>query len=266
MKLQLLRKPGVLLLAALLALAVRPTPVRSDDPPVDLALFEQALFDLVNEEREGHGLPPLRHDDRLQQAARRHSRAMAEGDFFNHVWPDGTTLARRLSDAGYAPALAWAENIAVNFLDPAELVEAFMGSADHRANILGWEFADTGCGAVYLNGRLLFTQVFGALQPPPPPEPPPAAPSNLRAKARANLQVRLTWRDRSRNEVGFILERRTATTEFIRIGEGGLSFPNVRSFIDTGLQARTRYTYRLRSFNDDGASPAIEVSVTTKAR
>ena len=89
---------------------------------------------------------------------------------------------------------------------------------------------------------------------------PPAAPQNLTATAVSRTQVNLAWLDRSSDETGFKVERRT--------GGGGYGplvtlKPGTTAFADTGLTSRTAYTYRVRATNAGGDSPASNEATAT---
>jgi hypothetical protein len=93
------------------------------------------------------------------------------------------------------------------------------------------------------------------------PADPPQAPSNLSVLGVTSRSVSLSWIDRSNNELGFHLERVGGPT-----GTVVMTLPaNSMYRYDGGLARGTRYTYRLRSFNADGASAWIgPVSVRTQ--
>ena len=67
--------------------------------------------------------------------AQAHSQDMADRDFFSHTGSDGRSPFQRMRDAGYSYRRA-AENIAAGSTSPAEVVDMWMGSPGHRANIL----------------------------------------------------------------------------------------------------------------------------------
>ena len=89
------------------------------------------------------------------------------------------------------------------------------------------------------------------------PVPPPTAPSNLTSSVVASSQINLNWSDNSTNEDGFRLERCTGAAascldaNFVQIAQ---TIANVTSFNDTGLQAQSTHTYRVRAFNAAGTS------------
>lgn len=121
---------------------------------------EDTVFRLVNEVRANAGLSRLRRDTQLDVAARAHSNDMARRDFCAHNNPDGLTPADRMRAAGYpAPG---AENVARGQETPHSVMDAWMNSPGHRANLLKPEFGAIGIGAAFVarNGPC-WTQNFG---------------------------------------------------------------------------------------------------------
>lgn len=81
---------------------------------------------------------------------------------------------------------------------------------------------------------------------------PPLSPSGLTVKAASNTQIDITWKDNSSNESGFKIEQKlNSALTFTQIGTVG---PNVTSYSSTGLNANTKYTYRVRAYNATGNS------------
>jgi uncharacterized protein YkwD len=79
--------------------------------------YEQQVFELVNLQRDLHGLSAITADSRLQDAADLHSENMAVNDFFSHISPDGSQPWDRIGAQGYH----WrscGENIAAGYSDP----------------------------------------------------------------------------------------------------------------------------------------------------
>jgi len=102
-------------------------------------------------------------DQNLQVSARLHARDMAERNFFAHETPDGVTMLDRMQAAGFAGCTA-GENIAQGQRSPEEVVESWISSPGHCANILSDNF--TGLGVGYfdqedLPQRHLWVQNFG---------------------------------------------------------------------------------------------------------
>jgi serine protease AprX len=89
----------------------------------------------------------------------------------------------------------------------------------------------------------------------------PLAPTNLTASATSATQVNLTWRDNSSDEAAYGVYRKTATTDWVRIGGVGA---NVTSYADLTANAGTTYTYRVRAGRDTMVSGwSNEATVTT---
>lgn len=114
------------------------------------ASIEEQVLAAVNKEREAAGLPALEADDELNKIAALRAKEIAEK--FSHTRPNGTKCFTAYDEAGYIYAVA-AENIAYNFSDSAsEVVEQWMNSSGHKANILSADMTKLGIG-VYKSGR-----------------------------------------------------------------------------------------------------------------
>jgi uncharacterized protein YkwD len=153
-----------------------------------LSALEAQILALINQQRQANGLAPLAAAGQLQFAAVQHSANMAAASAVVGLGPamshtlDGSPLPTVVSRADYAgySYQALGENIAYGFTGAADVVQAWMNSAGHRANILNPGFAQVGIG-VRANpaGVLYFTQEFGTPAPAPagspvPPAPPPS--------------------------------------------------------------------------------------------
>ena len=110
--------------------------------------FEREVFDLTNEIRAEHGLQPLIWNDSLARAARDHARDMRDNDMRGHVGSDGSTVRERVERAGITNAGGWSENMAYGQRTPRAVVDAWMNSEGHRANILRAESTHLGVGFV----------------------------------------------------------------------------------------------------------------------
>jgi stress response protein SCP2 len=120
-----------------------------------------AVVTATNAQRARHRLPPLGVDARLAAAAHAHSADMVARGFFAHADPDGRNVDARVRAAGY-PYRVVAENIAAGQPDAAAVVEAWMNSPGHRANILRPEVTQIGVGRATGGIGLHWTQVFAA--------------------------------------------------------------------------------------------------------
>jgi uncharacterized protein YkwD len=136
-----------------------------DDPPTpaELRSLEDELFESINGVRSADGLAATRRSAALDAIARAHSADMGERDFFAHENPEGLWPADRLESAGERFSRV-TENIfrtnAPDNLVPL-VVDGWMSSAGHRANILDDEVTESGIGVVRGNdGALYITQLF----------------------------------------------------------------------------------------------------------
>ena len=130
--------------------------------PGDLARTAAEVVDLTNRERAGAGLPPLASDALLTTAAQAHSADMVARAFYSHTSPEGSQPWDRAAAAG-ARRRSIGENIACGQRSPAEVVDGWMNSPGHRANILKPDFTHIGIG--FAGGGpagTYWTQLFGA--------------------------------------------------------------------------------------------------------
>ncbi|MEW2812738.1 CAP domain-containing protein [Streptomyces massasporeus] len=129
--------------------------------PDGLAGTAAAVIDLTNRERAQHGLLPLSADPLLTTAAQAHSADMVARAFYAHTAPDGSRPWDRAAAAG-STRRSIGENIACGQRSPADVVEGWMNSPGHRANILKPGFTHIGVGFAG-GGRAgtYWTQLFG---------------------------------------------------------------------------------------------------------
>jgi uncharacterized protein YkwD len=118
------------------------------------AALEQSVLCLINERRAVAGVSPVKLNPKLGQAAARHSNDMVQAGFFSHTSPDGSTFIDRITATGYTRgARSWlvGENLvwgSGGLSTPASLVEAWMDSPPHRANLLRGRFREIGLAGV----------------------------------------------------------------------------------------------------------------------
>lgn len=103
----------------------------------------------MNIHRAAAGLPPLRHDDRLLRAADSRMRDMEELAYWGHIAPDGRSPFEVIRPNGYEFRYA-GENLAAGFETAEVLVQSWMESKGHRANILSPLYQD--CGVSIIDG------------------------------------------------------------------------------------------------------------------
>ncbi|MHC3392136.1 CAP domain-containing protein [Streptomyces lavendulocolor] len=123
------------------------------------AAAEAAVLTLVNAERAKVGCSPVQASRGLSALAGAYSRDMAERGFFSHTDPDGASPWDRAAKAG-VEGLA-AENIARGQADAQAVMESWMNSDGHRANILNCDYTRLGVGVHFAEGGPYWTQNFG---------------------------------------------------------------------------------------------------------
>lgn len=125
--------------------------------------LERLLLDEINEVRRANGLVALTADERLRAVAREHSETMLAGGFLGHESPDGSEPADRVRAAGIGFRLV-GENVARSLRPLGAVhgvVDEWMASPGHRANILTPDFRETAVGAaVAEDGATYVTQLF----------------------------------------------------------------------------------------------------------
>lgn len=114
--------------------------------------YARDVVDAVNKERAAEGLGSLSMDAELTQIAMQ--RAAETALYFAHTRPDG-------SDCFSASDRVNAENIAAGSSTPAGVMDQWMNSSGHRANILGSEWSSIGVGCVKVGSVTYWVQVFG---------------------------------------------------------------------------------------------------------
>jgi len=122
------------------------------------------LFSATNKERVGHNLNALTVNETLNKAAEAKAAYMFKYNFWAHVAPDGTEPWYFFTEAGYDYRFA-GENLARDFGNSDDVVQAWMDSPSHRENLLSPNYTDIGFAIV--NGNLaglestLVVQLFG---------------------------------------------------------------------------------------------------------
>jgi uncharacterized protein YkwD len=140
-----------------------PTQALATDPS---SAFMQEVFQLTNSFRQQNGLSALTYTNQLATAAQTHTQNMAVQDFFSHTGKDGSSPSQRISATGYN----WShsgENIAAGYTTPAAVVQGWINSPGHKANMLNSNFTEMGVGYYHqandtgsVNYNYYWTQVF----------------------------------------------------------------------------------------------------------
>jgi uncharacterized protein YkwD len=165
----------ILFLAGLLVLIPAPSCVQvavvpfpagdGGEPGLDPDRADQVI-EQVNAIRQDNGLGPLVKNDLLTQAAEEYAARMADLGFFSHTDPEtGSMPWDRADDVGYKYLLI-AENLAAGQATVDQIVNGWMNSPTHRANILLPGISETGV-AVHNGGPLgaYWVQMFAVPQP-----------------------------------------------------------------------------------------------------
>lgn len=119
--------------------------------------FESEVVRLVNVERAKAGLKPLSHDWELSRVARIKSQDMKDNKYFAHNSPTYGSPFQMMKSFGISYRSA-GENIARGQATPQAVVNAWMNSSGHRANILNSSFTHIGVG--YVADGKYWTQMF----------------------------------------------------------------------------------------------------------
>jgi len=109
------------------------------------ARAQRQILALVNEDRRRSGCGGISLDRRLSDAAGEHAADMARRDYFAHESPDGEGSGDRMRAAGY-DWRRYGENIARGADSPRDVVDSWMRSPEHRANILDCRLHQMGVG------------------------------------------------------------------------------------------------------------------------
>ena len=123
----------------------------------EVLAYEKEVVRLVNEERAKAGLKPLTYNWELSRVARYKSEDMRERNYFAHNSPTYGSPFQMIKSFGISYRTA-GENIAKGYSSPERVVNGWMNSSGHRANILNSSFTEIGVGYVY-NGHY-WTQMF----------------------------------------------------------------------------------------------------------
>jgi len=119
------------------------------------SVVQQRILDLVNQERANAGLSPLVLDSLLTKVATEKARDMYDNKYFSHTSPTYGSPFQMMQTFGVQYSYA-GENIAAGQRSAEEVMNAWMNSSGHRANILNANFKKLGVG--YVNNQ--WVQMF----------------------------------------------------------------------------------------------------------
>jgi hypothetical protein len=125
--------------------------------------LEYGLFNFLNKERKRYGLPKLFFQNDLQRVARKHSKDMAQNDYFDHTNLDNKSPQDRFKQAEVSEVIS-GENLAKvrGFKNPVKTAHVgLMNSPGHKANILQKAYNCVGIGlSISTDKTYYFTQNF----------------------------------------------------------------------------------------------------------
>ena len=144
---------------------VTPPPLRAVKEAPESFLTKAGVIAFTNSQREKNGLPPLKENTKLDESAELKAQDMLKNQYFAHDSPSGVTVGNLADGAGYQ-FIAIGENLALgNFENDEVLVQAWMDSPGHRANILNNRYQEIGVmvlkGTFEGNSTWLAVQHFG---------------------------------------------------------------------------------------------------------
>jgi len=145
---------------------------------VALESDEGRLLDLINAYRAENGLGALSPSPTLQTAAERHSEDMSTYGFFSHTtqassyYAVGSGHADRVQAEGYPSDSYTAENLAVDYATPEEVLVAWQNSPGHNSALLDGSYSAAGIGHVGAYWTLNLGSISGATQETEPETPP----------------------------------------------------------------------------------------------
>lgn len=125
--------------------------------PFDTA-GEKQLIELINQERLREGLQPLVTDERLTQAARKHTELLVKHKVLSHRYDDEESLEVRIADENLRSDRQ-AENVALD-MDVAAAHANLMISPPHRASILSSKYNAVGVGVLHSGDEVYVTEDF----------------------------------------------------------------------------------------------------------
>ena len=123
----------------------------------NIKAYEQEVIRLVNKERTKQGLKELQYDWELARVARYKSEDMRDQNYFSHNSPIYGSPFDMIKNFGISYKAA-AENIAKGQTTPEQVVQSWMNSSGHRANILSTKYTHIGVG--YAKEGHIWTQQF----------------------------------------------------------------------------------------------------------
>jgi uncharacterized protein YkwD len=245
--------------------------------PASNSSYAAQVLQLVNNHRAKIGRAPVASSTRLTAAAVWKARHMAAYGYMAHNDP-APPIARswldRVHTCGYPMSAGAAENVAYGYRTPSDVVNGWLSSPGHRANIENASYRAIGVGAAGTT-TVYWAQNFGTLvdsgsppppppSPPPPPPPPPAPPPpsppppsqlyNFRKTGDTQTSISVAW-------------DAVAGASKYRMGRNGVALTDRTSlsYTHTGLTCGTSYSLSLQPFNSAGSPMTVSIITASTA-
>lgn len=174
------------------------------------AVVQSEIVALTNTERVQHQVGALRESAQLDAAAQAKADDMAERSYFAHVSPDGREPWDFVAAAGYDYQYA-GENLAVRFVDSQEVVDAWMRSPTHRANMVKEQYTEVGVATaqgLYKGEPATFVVQYFA-------KPSPQALAAAGSVLGAQVQSSASFFNSLSRQIGRVLAEPRAATNFL---------------------------------------------------
>lgn len=124
-----------------------------------VAFGTSTIFELTNDARMDNGLETLTLNEELTIAAQEKAEAMVKDGYFEHTAPDGTTGWDYIEKTKYNYSFA-GENLAASNENDVAVVDGWLNSPGHRANLLNTKFSEIGLGMAFANNYDDYENVY----------------------------------------------------------------------------------------------------------
>lgn len=171
--------------------AFLPSPLRRGGADSAVVLTRAGVVKSTNEERAKFNLLPLHENAKLTKAAELKAKDMFDQQYFEHVSPDGKGPSDLADQVGYKYVVV-GENLAEgHFKSDADLVQAWMDSPGHRANILHEGFQEIGVAVAKgtFEGKTVWMAVQSFGVPASACPGPSPADQSLISQSKAQIEV-----------------------------------------------------------------------------
>ena len=127
---------------------ITPPPLFVNNKASSVVLLKSKVITETNSQRELNGLSALKENTELDRAASAKAEDMFKNQYFEHVSPAGVDPGNLVQSYGYNYIVAGENLILGNFADEKEVVQDWMNSPGHRANILNNRYTEIGVAVV----------------------------------------------------------------------------------------------------------------------